>query len=426
MYPNPQDVLPLPPRPDVHHYRKRAKDLVRACRSGEEALLAWAEQWVRDLIRLQPESHRAEQRSSGDRLVRELAGFAREQLARADCALSQAQFVIARAHGFGSWPKLARHLDALAAPTSSIWAFEEAADAIVAGDLPELDRLLAGNAGLAHARSTREHHATLLHYVSANGIENYRQETPSNVVEVARRLLDAGAEVDAEADVYGGGVTPLELVLTSAHPRRAGVQNDLADLLLERGARMPAGLVRSCLANGCPEAALHVARRGSSLSLEEAAGLGWLDEVGRFFDGVRAGVSKKDSTAALHMACWYDRREVVAFLLDRGIEVAARDERDGCTALHVAAYLGNPGLVELLLQRGAPVGLADDVYGTPPLVWALHPWLAEGRRLDDPRRAVLTMLLDAGAEVKPEWLDDPRLRAEPDLLNALLRRATPT
>jgi hypothetical protein len=30
MYPNPQDVLPLPPRPDLSHYRKRAKDLVKA------------------------------------------------------------------------------------------------------------------------------------------------------------------------------------------------------------------------------------------------------------------------------------------------------------------------------------------------------------------------------------------------------------
>lgn len=27
MYPNPQDVLPLPPRPDLDQYRKRAKEL---------------------------------------------------------------------------------------------------------------------------------------------------------------------------------------------------------------------------------------------------------------------------------------------------------------------------------------------------------------------------------------------------------------
>ena len=29
MYPNPQDALPLPPRPSVEQYRKRAKDLVK-------------------------------------------------------------------------------------------------------------------------------------------------------------------------------------------------------------------------------------------------------------------------------------------------------------------------------------------------------------------------------------------------------------
>ena len=34
MYPNPQDVLPLPPRPDLEQYKKQAKDLVEACRAS--------------------------------------------------------------------------------------------------------------------------------------------------------------------------------------------------------------------------------------------------------------------------------------------------------------------------------------------------------------------------------------------------------
>jgi hypothetical protein len=43
-----------------------------------------------------------------------------------------------------------------------------------------------------------------LHYCSANGVEGYRQKTPKNIVEITRILLEAGAEVDARADVYGG------------------------------------------------------------------------------------------------------------------------------------------------------------------------------------------------------------------------------
>ena len=33
---NPQGALPLPPRPSVERYRKLAKELVKACKSGDE------------------------------------------------------------------------------------------------------------------------------------------------------------------------------------------------------------------------------------------------------------------------------------------------------------------------------------------------------------------------------------------------------
>jgi hypothetical protein len=54
--------------------------------------------------------------------------------------------------------------------------------------------------------------------VSANGVEGYRQKTPKNIVEIAKVLLNAGADVNAEAEVYGGGATTLGLVATSVYP----------------------------------------------------------------------------------------------------------------------------------------------------------------------------------------------------------------
>lgn len=432
MYPNPQDVLPLPPHPDLHHYRKRAKDLVKACSSGDHAAIrAWAVRWVRDLLELQSDSDRAQHMRGAERYVErcadQVADFARERLAAAECTLAQAQFVIARAHGFESWPKLARHLEALGGARTPVSDFEMAADAIIAGDRATLERLLRESPDLVHARSSRQHRATLLHYISANGVENYRQETPSNIVEIARLLLDAGAEVDAEADMYGGGATTFGLAVTSAHPRLAGVQNELADLLLERGARIGPGSVQSCLMNGCPEAAEYLAQRGVPLGLSEAAGIGRLDLVERHFDERRSLADpawRQEVGGALMMAIWYERGDVVAFLLDRGFDPGwkVRDNGESRTALHLASYEGRVAIVELLLQHDAPVNVTDDVHGTTPLVWALHAWLVEGREDQASYRSVVRMLAEAGAVVKAEWIDDDRVRADPELFGALVRR----
>ena len=93
------------------------------------------------------------------------------------------------------------------------------------------------------ARSTRVthfdpplHRATLLHYVAANGVEGYRQRTPPNAVAVARVLLEAGADVDALADMYGGQHTTMSLLVSSGHPAKAGLQIALAETLLDFGA----------------------------------------------------------------------------------------------------------------------------------------------------------------------------------------------
>ena len=424
MYPNPQDVLPLPFRPDLDQYRTRAKELAKACRSGDEAIAAWSGDWVAALLNLPAEASGASERvgRDRDRRSRDVADFARARLRAADCALSQAQFVIARAHGFPSWPTFVRHLEGLAARDSNPSAFERGADAIVSGNLAELDRLLAARPELVSVRSDREHNATLLHYVSANGVENYRQKSPANIVEIARRLLDAGADIDAAADVYGGGVTTLELVVTSAHPRLAGVQIALADLLIDRGARFGARIVRSCLMNGCPEAADHLAARGASLDLEEAAGVGRLDLVAQYFEPALR-VSSADAALTLMMATWYDQRAIVTYLLDHGVDVGVRHPTDGGTALHIAAYLGNVALTTLLLGRGAPVSVVDGVYKTPPIVWALHGWLVENREPADAYKTVVRMLVDAGAGVKAAWIDDARVRADAELYAALQRPA---
>jgi hypothetical protein len=440
MYPNPQDALPLPSRPRVEQYKKLAKDLVKACRSGDPAAIgAWASHWVEALA-----SHQSEPGALGDERAKagratEVGQFARTRLrtdaeASPACVLADAQFVIARAHGFLSWPRFVTHIESLASAGSPVSAFEAAASAIVAGDAPTLTRLLREHPELIRARSTREHRGTLLHYVAANGVENYRQVTPKNIAAIAQILLAAGAEIDAEADVYGGGCTALGLVATSAPPAIAGVQREVIDVLLQHGARMDlpgsAGnqhsLVRGCLANGQPDAAEYLARRGAPLDLPGAAGIGRIDVVQRFFDedgGRHAKTTKAQVLDGFSLACTYGHAGVVEFLLDSGVDVDAqlRGHGEGHTGLHVAAFHGHLDVVSVLLRRGARLDVIDKTWGTPPLVWALTGWSQEAPADAARYYDVVARLVAAGANVTPALLEWETVRADPKMIGALKR-----
>lgn len=406
--PNPQAAIPLPPRPDLEQYRKLAKDLVKACKSGDpDAIFEWAADWVASLARAlgREVSQRNRDRADGKAAeIEELAVRTLKSGARS-CVLADAQFVLARCHGFESWPKLVAYIDALAHTSSETAAFEAAADAIVAGDEAALERLLATNPALIHARSAREHRATLLHYVSANGVEGYRQRTPKNAVAIAKILLDAGAEVDAESPVYRGKCTTLGLVATSVHPFAAGVQNPLMQILLDHGARIEhpdmAGnghsAVLACLANGRGEAAEYLAERGARLGLVEAAGVGRLDVVKSFFDEQnkpKPGVTKHDIQEAFLYAVGWGQDDVVRYLIDKG--VALDEPRGGQTALHWAGMGAQLDMIHLLIAHGAPLEAHNEYGGT---VLGQTLWSAAHGGDPDEFVPVIETLIAAGAKL---------------------------
>jgi ankyrin repeat protein len=409
VFPNPQDALPLPARVDVEQYRKLAKDLVKACASRDAgAIESWARRWLESLARSHADAIVDDLEQSLSRKVHDVTRFARSKMTEGarQCVLADAQFVLARSHGFESWPKLAAHLDALAHTSNATAEFEAAADAIVAGDEARLQQLLRANPELIRARSTREHRATLLHYVSANGVEGYRQRTPKNAVRIAEILLDAGAHVDAESDVYGGKCTALGLVATSVHPYAAGVQKPLMQLLLDRGADVNHpdlmgnrhSAVFGCLANGQPEAAVFLAEHGARLGLVEAAGIGRIDVVRTFFDErgrLRADVASEELHTALEYACAHGDEQVVTFLLGHGADLRASDGARQ-TALHHAAMGGNLAIVALLIARGAPLE-ATNVYGGTVLGQTL--WSAAHGGDPDVYVAIIETLIAAGAKV---------------------------
>jgi ankyrin repeat protein len=180
----------------------------------------------------------------------------------------------------------------------------------------------------------------LLHYVAANGVEDFRQLTPPNAVEVARMLLDAGADVDALAETYRGGSaqTTLNLLVSSAHPAEAGLQAALVDTLADHGAAIngledDASPLMTALAFGYVDTADSLVRRGARIdNVVAAAALGRSELVERMLsEGVKVapslvnlywlGLSDDPSTQVERAREWaaaYGHTDVVRLLAERG------------------------------------------------------------------------------------------------------------
>jgi ankyrin repeat protein len=428
-------AIPLPRRPRLDFYKKLAKELLRASFDasaeastepslGEDAVRAWAVRWLeasgwfRDASETAAVFHgqrspmmlRAEWIESRWQELRKKKGAAPPLLA-------DAQFFLAREHGFLSWPKFAEQVRALENAQSSVTNFETAVDAIVAGEDRTLATLLREDPTLVKARSLREHRSTLLHYCSANGVEDYRQRTPENIITMARMLLDAGAEVNAESDAYGGGSTTLMLAATSGHPERVGVQTALMELLLDRGAAIDgrSSTVNACLRNGREAAAAFLAGKGARLDLEGAAGVGALDRVKEFFakdGGLKAPATAQQLADGFGWACEFGRVRVVEFLLQHGVRADTTLRADGVTPLHWAALGGHVEIAKMLLAQGANVNARETSYGGTPVGWALHGF-CDGRQTHDEERyyQVVNVLVAAGASIGSLVSHDRRMMA---------------
>ena len=203
-------------------------------------------------------------------------------------------------------------------------------------------------------------------------------------MDVARLLLDAGAEPDALAYMYGGDATTMDTLVSSVHPHLAGVQVALVDTLLDHGAAVDGvedngSPVMTAIAFHYPRAAEALVRRGARAdNVIVAAALGRVDVVASLVgDGGRLRPEAPLATVrwprlprdpqvhleyAMTKAVTFGRTEVVELLLERGVTPAAKDT--DATALHFAAAYGHMDIVRLLLAHGAHLETLNSYGGT--------------------------------------------------------------
>ena len=422
------DALPLAARPNLDQYRTLAKNLLKAARAPDGAAVSeWAADWLQRLARSERAAQNVAEHRSDTAVARQVkqvvADIDRSRLVGTGIdhptrpTLSEAQLIVARLHGFESWPKFVHHIESRAKPTSTVAQFERAADAIVTGDTDLLHALLRANRRLVHARSTRDHNATLLHYVAANGHEGFRQRSPGNAVQIARLLLEAGAKPDALARMYGRRCTTMEMLVSSLHPHAAGVLVELVELLLDYGAA-PNGVaddgspVMTALCFHHPRAAQALASRGARVdNIIAAASLGRTELVDRFVDdrgALAPGIALADvpwprlpKNPAVHLAyalTWasaFGERRAVELLLSKGVDAAAAD--GDASALHFAAAYGHRDIVRALLRYGASLETLNSYGGT---VLDATIWYARNAPIEGvDYAAVVRELLALGARV---------------------------
>lgn len=374
---SPQEVL-LPSRPNLEQYKKQAKDVVKEYKSGDAETL-------QRLKATHPRFHAMQD----------------SEIAKAKFTLTDAQFVIAREHGFDSWPRFSRQIEIVnrkhaAALRNPVDAFIEAASAPLesghgSGTLDGAAAILAEHPNVARANiyiaailgddaSVRRFLASDHRNATAKGgprdwdaltylcfsrylrIDKARSQ---GFLRSATALLDAGASANTGwYEVID--LKPRRVPETAIYGAAGLARNaELTRLLLERGADPNDEETPYHVPETYDNATLKVIVESGKLNKQSLNTMllrkaDWHDVEGiRYM--LEHGADPNQMTVwgktALHQAVQRDNSlKIIELLLDHGANPVLKN-RNHESATAIAVRRGRGDMLELLEQRHIPIDL---------------------------------------------------------------------
>ena len=364
------DANPLPAHPNLEQYKKQAKDLLKAYRSAD----------VETIRRVKKNHPRFEKLFD--------PGFEITKFALAD-----AQLVIAREHGFESWPKFAKHVQELARTSAAlsldnpVTAFIEAA--IWLGPIDRAEKILASYPEIAqssiHVAAILGDDATVRRFIAQDArnvtvkaepfggdalvylcLSKYLQRYKSRsagFVRAATALLDAGADPNT-GFMSTGDYPDFESALYGA----AAVANhaELTGLLLERGGDPNDSETPYHSPETYDNAALYALVESGKLNDDSLTTMLLRKADVHDYEGIKYllehGADPNRATrwrvTALHQAVRRDNNiKNIDAMLDHGADPTLHSDLEGRSGIAIAARRGRDDVLASFIRRGTSIEL---------------------------------------------------------------------
>lgn len=364
------DANPLPARANLEQYKKQAKDLLKAYRSADVEA-------IRRVKKIHPRFQNLSQ-----------PGFEITKFALAD-----AQLVIAREHGFESWPKFSKHVQELmrANPATTVENPVSAfiGEAVWHGPIDRAEEILAAYPQIAkssiHVAAILGDDATVRRFIERDPVNARAKAAPfggdalvylclskylqrskdkaENFLRAATTLLDAGADPntgfmstgdypDFETALYGGAAIAVNAGLTRLLIERGADPNDV-----ETAYHSPENYDNS---------ALHVLVESGKLTadsltmmlvrkadIHDYEGMKYLLE-----HGADPNRNSRWGITGLHQALRRDNRlEQIDLLLDHGADPSVHSDLEKRSGTSLAVRRGRGDVLHAIQRRKIPLNL---------------------------------------------------------------------